>query len=267
MFALSLVTTMRKAGVERSRGSSGNKYYGVWCGLGGSSVHRSWDEALAVSNGVSGAKVRAFKRETDAVFFSRHGCTPVTPPVKRPAPQTEEPYKQTVRFSHHAPDAIPVYTDGSATSNGYEGARAGSGVFFGESHPLNCSAPLSKPPMTNQRAELKALSLALYIIRNNTPATFPAPEKLPRIDIYSDSRYAIDCATTWRRAWEASNFRDNTIRNRDLIEELHAEIDATTAGGRSVSFHWVRGHDGDYGNEAADFLATRASAMCKVANK
>ena len=34
---------------------------------------------------------------------------------------------------------IVVYTDGACRNNGYHGASAGIGVWFGEDHPLYCT--------------------------------------------------------------------------------------------------------------------------------
>lgn len=221
------------------------KYYGVHRGLDGNSVHREWAAAQQQCHGVERALVRSFKAEADAVFFSMHGHPRLMPPT---------PLAPT--FSYHAPDTIAVYTDGSALRNGSADARAGLGVFFGVGHPLNTSAVLTQPPLTNQRAELKAIIVALYLVRTQGEAHFPA-SLYSRVALYVDNKYAINCATTWRRAWEASNFRDNSIQNRDLLTELFSEMDAAP---RLVAFHWVKGHSGVYGNEAADALATTAAA-------
>ena len=79
---------------------------------------------------------------------------------------------------------IVVYTDGACRNNGYHGASAGIGVWFGEDHPLYCtflicfgfvllikylnfrnvSEPLDRRlRCTNQVAELTAVRVAVEI--------------------------------------------------------------------------------------------------------
>ena len=48
---------------------------------------------------------------------------------------------------------MSVYTDGACKSNGKNGARAGVGIFWGVSHPLNISRRLIGR-QTNNRAEI-----------------------------------------------------------------------------------------------------------------
>jgi hypothetical protein len=46
-----------------------------------------------------------------------------------------------------------VWTDGACSNNGFAGARAGIGVYWGEGHPDNLAEPLKIPgTQTNNRA-------------------------------------------------------------------------------------------------------------------
>ena len=58
---------------------------------------------------------------------------------------------------------LVIYTDGSCSNNGYEGARAGYGIFFAPESPYNVSEPLPGPA-TNQRAEMFAALEAMRIV-------------------------------------------------------------------------------------------------------
>lgn len=177
--------------------------------------------------------------------------------------------------------AIRIYTDGSSLGNGQKGALGGVGVYFGPGDRRNVSEPLAGTRQTNQRAELTAVQRALEM----------APRDR-RIVIVSDSKYAIDCVTDWFRNWQRNgwvNAARKPVENRDLVQKVidlleermrlnehrmsamekaaAAEALATDAasatnkraywnrGPGGVLFEWVKGHDKDESNNAADRLA------------
>lgn len=77
------------------------------------------------------------------------------------------------------------------------------------------------------------------------------------LHIICDSRYVVDLATKWRYGWKRRGWRkaDGTeIANRDLVEVLDMHLTQ-----RTVTFEWVRGHDGHELNEAADRRARAAA--------
>lgn len=204
--------------------------YAVYKGREGSHVYKSWPDAQAAITGVGGARVKKFKQLCDAQLFCETG--------DYSAPKLEEPKS----------DVLEVYTDGSALQNG----KAGIGVFFGNGHPLNLSEAFDKVPNTNQRAELWAAARALQQIKVNV-------REWPKVvRLVTDSSYVIGCATTWAAAWKRTNFRDNTICNRALIEQLWAEMEHVAAF-CVIEFKWVKGHASCYGNVQADKLAANAS--------
>ena len=156
-----------------------------------------------------------------------------------------------VMFTLERPRLI-VYTDGSCTSNGQAGARAGVGVHWPcASYPELSFRLLGHP--TNQRAELAAVLAAL-----RQTATDPR-----LLEVRTDSKYTIDILTEWmqgwkRRGWTTSSGGD--VQNRDLIEALDDAL--RTRAGR-VTYTHVRGHAGEPGNEAADALA-RAGGLKEI---
>lgn len=185
----------------------------------------------------------------------------------------EEREKNTYQVSRPVPTApIRIYTDGSSLSNGKTTAWGGVGVFFGPADKRNISEPLSGTKQTNQRAELMAMVRALDV----------AP-KDRRIVIVSDSKYSIDCVTDWFRNWRKNgwvNSAKKPVENKDLVMKIleqleerkrlnaHREdieqVDDGVAdekrsywdkGPGGVRFEWVKGHDKDEGNSAADGLA------------
>ena len=107
---------------------------------------------------------------------------------------------------------VRIYTDGSALGNGGLGANGGVGVFFGPADKRNISEPLSGSRQTNQRAELTAILRALEV--------GPKDRKL---EIVTDSNYAIKCVTEWSARWRSNgwvNSAGKPVENRDLIGKL-----------------------------------------------
>ena len=95
---------------------------------------------------------------------------------------------------------------------------------------------------TNNRMELRALIELLEA----TPAS-------ERLVILVDSQYVIDIFTKWLPGWRLKGMRragGKAVKNQDLIEMADDLL-----RDRQVEFRWVRGHDGNDLNEAADELA------------
>lgn len=162
------------------------------------------------------------------------------------------------------PGFLQIYTDGSALGNGKKGSIAGVGVFFGPNDKRNVSEALAttSEEQTNQRAELTAAKRALEITPLNKS-----------VQIYTDSKYTIDCVTNWYKGWEKRardaekksgkkeewmNAQGQPVKNADLIRAIRAKMEEREKKGTETDFVWVKGHAGDpnhTGNDAADRLA------------
>ena len=62
----------------------------------------------------------------------------------------------------------------------------------------------------------------------------------------------------WLSGWIARGWRTaakKPVANQDLWQEL-----AALASGRTITWHWVKGHAGDPHNEEVDALANAAAA-------
>lgn len=86
---------------------------------------------------------------------------------------------------------------------------------------------------TNNRAELLGLFLGMLAADEGVETT-----------IVSDSRYAIKLTNG---EWKAKS-------NFDLVESCQAMFKRRPL----VTFKWIKGHNGDEGNEEVDELATKA---------
>lgn len=103
---------------------------------------------------------------------------------------------------------------------------------------------------TNNRMEMAAILESLRVLRDGSDVV-----------VYSDSQYCVNGLTVWSRAWARRQWRKKDggdMPNRDLWLALEREKTRLNA-----RFVWVRGHNGDAGNERADELAAigRAKAM------
>ena len=221
-------------------------YYGVYDPTHThGAVFTKWDPARERLDGIRNQTghsglVKKFAHFTDAEYFVKYGCAP--PP------------------SGVADDSVPaaaivVYTDGSCRPNARGETCAGIGVYFGPHHPLNVAAPFTTPPLTNNRAELTAIYAALQIVANpDNAAFFPADKHC--VCVYTDSSYARDSLGAWRKIWERTNFNNNTIMNRDVIEPIWKLMDTYT---RAINITWNKAHCGIQGNEMADALANQGA--------
>jgi ribonuclease HI len=163
------------------------------------------------------------------------------------------------------PARLVLYTDGACKGNGTgPGAVGGVGVYVENCPALSISQPLNAErfPATNQRAELQAVVLALRFAGKWVRAS---PE-CHRICIHTDSEYAKRGMEVWTHAWKRNgwvNNRKDPVANRDLWEEALYAFDTLTHGGRvTVQLFKVKGHSGNYGNDQADALASRACGEC-----
>lgn len=202
---------------------------------------------------------------------------PITDGIRYKTREEREEYKyQATRPVKDAP--IRIWTDGSSLANGSANAWGGVGVYFGPQDRRNISEPLNGTKQTNQRAELTAIVRALEV----------AP-KDRKIVIVSDSKYSIDCVTDWFHNWQRNNWVNSSkkpVENKDLIQKIldmleeryrlnehrmEDEADIPTADKRAhwdrgpggVRFEWVKGHENDEGNNAADDLATAGAMIAR----
>ncbi|KAJ8061797.1 hypothetical protein OCU04_009591 [Sclerotinia nivalis] len=253
------------AGKNPAKPSQGDKFYGVAVGHE-TGVYEEWADAKKQIDGVKGPKYKKFATREEAEEFVRQGGkaskkakTAAEKEVKEEGGKKVVKGKGKVTAEENAhqvvkADTIKVWTDGSSRGNGKAGAVAGYGVFFGDGDERNISAPLEGTPQTNQRAELTAALRALEIVPLDKP-----------IEIITDSNYTINCATVWYKSWEKNGWKTSTgkpVMNEDLVKSIRERIDERTKGGVQTNLTWVKGHDENPGNVAADRLAV-SGAMGK----
>ena len=97
---------------------------------------------------------------------------------------------------------------------------------------------------TNNQMELSAAIEGLSIL------TEPC-----NVELFTDSKYVMDGLTQWIQNWKKNNWRTaakKDVKNKELWQKLDQLITE-----HQVQWHWVKGHSGDAGNEAADLLANK----------
>lgn len=105
-------------------------------------------------------------------------------------------------------------------------------------------------PATNNVAELAGALAGLE---------YAAQYSISSLTIYTDSTYVCQGLEKWVKGWERNGwikYGGGEIPNVDLWKRLVSAKDALVAKGVRVKIEWVRSHNGDPGNEAADRLAT-----------
>ena len=136
---------------------------------------------------------------------------------------------------------INIYTDGACSGNPGPG---GWGAYIDNAGVVT-ELSGREEDTTNNRMELKAVIEALNSFTSKS-----------NLNLYTDSKYVMDGSSKWIENWKKNGWKTaqkKAVKNQDLWIELD----------KLVHFHqihwvWVKGHDGNLGNERADYLATSA---------
>lgn len=134
-----------------------------------------------------------------------------------------------------------AYCDGACPGNGKGDTPGGWGVLMVMEGKL-LTAQGGARDTTNNKMELLAVISALEAVAPGCA-----------LEVRTDSQYVVNGSTIWRRGWQAKGMKTaggKPVANADLWHRLWAAADA-----RKVKFTWVRGHNGDPGNEVADRLS------------
>lgn len=139
---------------------------------------------------------------------------------------------------------MKIFTDGSCHPN----PGPGSWAWVAYSGPEEVdSASCAVDGTTNNRMELQAILEALRWL-DGRPA-----------QLFSDSQYAVKGINTWTAGWKRRGWKRKD-KAKGMVPVLNIDlwqaIDAARRPGQTIE--WVRGHNGNVGNERADHLALLA---------
>jgi ribonuclease HI len=133
---------------------------------------------------------------------------------------------------------VTIYTDGACSGNPGPGGW-GALLQFGE-HEKELKG--GERNTTNNRMELTAAIAALETLKRTC-----------KVHLHTDSTYLRDGITSWIHNWKHNGWRTTAkkpVKNVDLWQRLDEAIQS-----HDIEWHWIKGHAGDPGNEAADALA------------
>jgi ribonuclease HI len=139
-------------------------------------------------------------------------------------------------------NSIEIYTDGACKGNPGPGGWGVLLISGATEKELYGGERLT----TNNRMELMAVIQALQALKRPCAVT-----------LHVDSQYVLKGMTEWLAGWKAKGWRTSTkqpVKNQELWQALDALVNGA---GHEIKWRWVRGHDGDPGNERADLLANR----------
>ena len=137
---------------------------------------------------------------------------------------------------------IIIYTDGACKGNPGKG---GWGVVIIDNN-INKELSGSCNNTTNNIMEMTAAIEALSYFKT-----------CKNILIFTDSKYVLFGVTEWIYNWKKNNWlnkKKEQIKNKTLWLELDR-----LNGFHSIEWKWVKAHNGDPGNERADYLASQAA--------
>ncbi len=135
---------------------------------------------------------------------------------------------------------VEIYTDGACRGNPGPG---GWGVLLIAGHHRKTMHG-GDPETTNNRMELTAAIEALKALRGKR-----------RVVLHTDSKYVMDGINDWMPNWKKRGWKTaakKPVKNQDLWQALDE-----AASRHEIEWIWVKGHDGNPGNEEADALANR----------
>lgn len=153
---------------------------------------------------------------------------------------------------------IIVFTDGSYMKK--KPPVGGYGIYFPNKELPDISRQFTHSPITNQRAELYAIYVAIIIIKKYL--------SFDTIKIYTDSEYSLKSLTTWMYSWHKNNWKTSSkksVQNQDILKPLYNLVSKMK---NKIIFEHVHSHTGkrdfeSLGNAKADELATKGALKHK----
>ncbi len=140
-----------------------------------------------------------------------------------------------------------IYTDGACSGNPGPGGFGAILCYKDTVREISGGAA----DTTNNRMELLSVIEALKLLKEPC-----------EVSLFSDSKYVTDAINKgWLFNWQKKGYKksDNKpVLNVDLWEQLTPLINLHT-----VTFNWIRGHNGHPENERCDELAVLAAAKYK----
>ena len=144
---------------------------------------------------------------------------------------------------------VSIYTDGGARFNPGPGGYGIVQIYNGQRKELSGGFRLT----TNNRMELMGCIVALRELEYRDKP----------VELYSDSSYVVNGITKgWAKGWRKRGWVKSDKQpaiNPDLWGQLLDLVE-----GLDITFHWVRGHNGNPYNERCDELAVSSARQADL---
>jgi ribonuclease HI len=142
---------------------------------------------------------------------------------------------------------VVIYTDGACRGNPGPG---GWGVLLKYKDSEKTLKGFDSET-TNNRMELIAVIQGLKSLNHSCA-----------VELNTDSKYVLEGINDWIVNWKKNGWKTaakKPVKNVDLWQQLDQEVTR-----HDINWHWVKGHSGVPGNEAADQLANDAIDQAAV---
>lgn len=139
---------------------------------------------------------------------------------------------------------IEINTDGACEGNP---GRGGFGAHWVNESGVQVKMYGGSEMTTNNKMELTGPIMALRTLLKKGYEG--------EILLRSDSQYVIKGVNEWRKGWVSKGWKNSKgepVKNKELWVELFELVDHF---GPRLKWQWVKGHNGDPGNELADELS------------
>lgn len=146
---------------------------------------------------------------------------------------------------------LVVHCDGACLGNPGPGGWAATIKLMDGDHEISRVQVVGSEPATTTNVRME-MSGAIGALR-----ALPDDDGTP-VAVFCDNDLVSRGMNEWLSGWIARGWRTaakKPVANQDLWQEL-----AALASGRTITWHWVKGHAGDPHNEEVDALANAAAA-------
>ena len=136
---------------------------------------------------------------------------------------------------------VVIYTDGACRGNPGQGGWGALLNYNGSEKELKGF----EAETTNNRMELMAVIESLKSLNRDCS-----------VELNTDSKYVLQGINDWIVNWKKNGWKTaakKPVKNVDLWQQLDEQTSR-----HDINWHWVKGHSGVPGNEAADQLANDA---------
>ncbi|KAM5461602.1 putative ribonuclease H [Microsporum ferrugineum] len=238
------------------------KFYGIQKGRV-PGVYTDWAKAQDQVRGFRGPRYRKFSTREEAEAFVRNGQAPLDKDSLPGAPGMMEGNSKDDIGDEYAAGTgpLPLGADDGFDPNILLDPMTGKIVY---KTPEQKKVTKMQPKPSGPPGMLKIYTDG-SALRNGTARARAG------VGVYfgpdDESKYSIDCVTVWYINWQRNNWvtsAQKPVENKDLVQSILAKIEERKSLKVKTLFEWVKGHNKDAGNEAADRLAVNGANMDDV---